>query len=108
MTRAPEVRAYSREAYERDTASAHIPRRDPEWITGQHAADLLGISTNAMTGLRNLLPHKVHPGTPGTTGRRPFMFRRSDIERIRHVRDAALIQTQTAVRVVSAEIGGRL
>lgn len=76
-------------------------------IKTEAALLLLGLTGHGSRCFLNALPHHVHDKRI-SCGRRPYMFQLEHIQRVANVMAAAELGVQQAVRVVLAQIEGRM
>ena len=115
MNRAASHRAESRARIEHDLNGCPPapftltgPRPGAEWITISQAHGML--DHRAPSGLAPFKPlqHVVCAAPPHVPGRRPYLVKRRDVERMRLLMREAGLSAQAAARVVAAENEGRI
>lgn len=80
-----------------------------EWIKTMSALEMLVDSPGgAQPALLRALPHKAAPPIEGVPGRRPTLYRLSDIERVAKIMRECSVTAAPAIRIVAAELEGRI
>lgn len=86
------------------------PQPGHEYVTAKQAIALCGLAqANSSVSVLCALPRvKCGPRGAHIGGKRPYLYRREHIRRVRELIDQAGLALTTAVRVVLAELEGRL